>query len=186
MKAEKAKPDRLWSRSTFGRKTNDSQASRLRLLVVGERSSPWRSEQEPLSPAWRRPAAGSTPSSSHPRLSKDEQLKEMEWFVNAAKPFAGMEINVVSETITTHEYEARDPRQGLHRDHRHQAQPRPHPGRRRGREDPDPDAVGPQHLRCLGQRLRPHRNALPLQAGGRPRRLDGGRRQGRHARRRST
>jgi glycerol transport system substrate-binding protein len=40
-------------------------------------------------------------------LSKEEQLKEMEWFVNAAKPFAGMEINVVSETITTHEYEAR-------------------------------------------------------------------------------
>jgi glycerol transport system substrate-binding protein len=40
-------------------------------------------------------------------LSKDEQLKEMEWFVNAAKPFAGQEINVVSETITTHEYEAR-------------------------------------------------------------------------------
>ena len=39
-------------------------------------------------------------------LSKDEQMKEMEWFVNAAKPFAGMEINVVSETITTHEYEA--------------------------------------------------------------------------------
>ncbi|HEV2560256.1 MAG TPA: ABC transporter substrate-binding protein [Microvirga sp.] len=40
-------------------------------------------------------------------LSKEEQLKEMEWFVNAAKPFAGMEINVVSETITTHEYEAK-------------------------------------------------------------------------------
>jgi glycerol transport system substrate-binding protein len=40
-------------------------------------------------------------------LSKDEQMKEMEWFVNAAKPFAGVEINVVSETITTHEYEAR-------------------------------------------------------------------------------
>jgi len=40
-------------------------------------------------------------------LSKEEQLKEMEWFVNAAKPFQGMEINVVSETITTHEYEAR-------------------------------------------------------------------------------
>ncbi|WP_425286968.1 ABC transporter substrate-binding protein [Microvirga guangxiensis] len=40
-------------------------------------------------------------------LSKDEQLKEMEWFVNAAKPFVGMEINVVSETITTHEYEAK-------------------------------------------------------------------------------
>jgi glycerol transport system substrate-binding protein len=40
-------------------------------------------------------------------LSKEEQMKEMEWFVNAAKPFAGMEVNVVSETITTHEYEAR-------------------------------------------------------------------------------
>ncbi|MET7245468.1 ABC transporter substrate-binding protein [Methylobacterium sp. EM32] len=40
-------------------------------------------------------------------LSKEEQLKEMQWFVDAAKPFAGMEINFVSETITTHEYEAR-------------------------------------------------------------------------------
>ena len=48
-------------------------------------------------------------------------MKEMEWFINAAKPFPDMEINVVSETITTHEYEARDARQGLHRDHRHQA-----------------------------------------------------------------
>jgi glycerol transport system substrate-binding protein len=40
-------------------------------------------------------------------LSKEDQVKEMEWFVNAAKPFAGMEISVVSETITTHEYESR-------------------------------------------------------------------------------
>ena len=40
-------------------------------------------------------------------LSKDAQLKEMEWFINAAKPFVGMDIKVVSETITTHEYEAR-------------------------------------------------------------------------------
>src|SRR3954471_17408968 len=40
-------------------------------------------------------------------LYKEEQMKEMEWFVNAAKPFAGTEINVVSETITTHEYEAK-------------------------------------------------------------------------------
>ena len=46
-------------------------------------------------------------------LSKEDQLKEMEWFVNAAKPFPGMEINVVSETITTHEYEAQDARQGV-------------------------------------------------------------------------
>jgi glycerol transport system substrate-binding protein len=40
-------------------------------------------------------------------LSKEEQIKEMQWFIDAAKPFVGMEINVVSETITTHEYEAR-------------------------------------------------------------------------------
>ena len=40
-------------------------------------------------------------------LSKDEQMKEMEWFIQAAKPFRGMEINVVSETITTHEYESK-------------------------------------------------------------------------------
>ncbi|WP_086932282.1 ABC transporter substrate-binding protein [Agarilytica rhodophyticola] len=40
-------------------------------------------------------------------LSKDEQLKEMAWFANAAKDFRGMEINVVSETIATHEYESK-------------------------------------------------------------------------------
>ena len=40
-------------------------------------------------------------------LSKEEQLKELEWFIKASKPFRGMEIKVVSETITTHEYEAK-------------------------------------------------------------------------------
>ncbi len=40
-------------------------------------------------------------------LSRDEQEKELRWFMDAAKPFAGMEIKVVSETITTHEYEAK-------------------------------------------------------------------------------
>jgi glycerol transport system substrate-binding protein len=40
-------------------------------------------------------------------LSKDDQAKEMEWFIKAAAPFKGLEINVVSETITTHEYEAK-------------------------------------------------------------------------------
>ncbi len=39
-------------------------------------------------------------------LSKAEQLKEMEWFIKAAEPYKGMEINVVSETIATHEYES--------------------------------------------------------------------------------
>ncbi|PID46282.1 MAG: ABC transporter substrate-binding protein [Proteobacteria bacterium] len=40
-------------------------------------------------------------------LSQEDQLKEMQWFVDAAKPFKGMKINVVSETIATHEYEAK-------------------------------------------------------------------------------
>ena len=40
-------------------------------------------------------------------LSKDDQLKEMQWFIKAAEPFKGMEINVVSETLTVHEYESR-------------------------------------------------------------------------------
>ncbi|MEL7229918.1 MAG: extracellular solute-binding protein, partial [Pseudomonadota bacterium] len=39
-------------------------------------------------------------------LSREEQEKEMQFFVDAAKPFAGMEIKVVSETITTHQYES--------------------------------------------------------------------------------
>ena len=39
-------------------------------------------------------------------LSLDEQMAEMEFFIRAAEPFRGMDINVVSETITTHEYEA--------------------------------------------------------------------------------
>ena len=39
-------------------------------------------------------------------LDRAAQEAEMQWFVDAAQPFAGMEISVVSETITTHEYEA--------------------------------------------------------------------------------
>ena len=39
-------------------------------------------------------------------LSKSEQAAEMEWFVNAATPFQGMEINVLSEGIPTHSYES--------------------------------------------------------------------------------
>jgi glycerol transport system substrate-binding protein len=39
-------------------------------------------------------------------LSRADQEAEMQWFVDAAAPFAGMEISVVSETITTHEYES--------------------------------------------------------------------------------
>ena len=40
-------------------------------------------------------------------LSREDQLKEMEWFIKASEPFQGMEINVLSETIPTHEYESK-------------------------------------------------------------------------------
>lgn len=40
-------------------------------------------------------------------LSRADQEKEMQWFIDAAKPLAGMDIKVVSETITTHEYESK-------------------------------------------------------------------------------
>lgn len=40
-------------------------------------------------------------------LSKDEQQSEMAWFTQAAQPYRGMSINVVSETLTTHEYESK-------------------------------------------------------------------------------
>jgi len=40
-------------------------------------------------------------------LSKADQMKEMEWFIKAAEPFKGMEINVLSETIPTHAYESK-------------------------------------------------------------------------------
>jgi glycerol transport system substrate-binding protein len=39
-------------------------------------------------------------------LSKAQQLEEMAWFIKAAAPFKGMEINVLSETIPTHTYES--------------------------------------------------------------------------------
>jgi glycerol transport system substrate-binding protein len=43
-------------------------------------------------------------------LSKDQQMAEMEWFINAAKKLKEQgvnEISVVSETLTTHEYESK-------------------------------------------------------------------------------
>ena len=43
-------------------------------------------------------------------LSKDQQMAEMKWFIDAAAKLKAKgikEINVVSETITTHEYESK-------------------------------------------------------------------------------
>jgi glycerol transport system substrate-binding protein len=39
-------------------------------------------------------------------LTREEQEAEMQWFVDAAQPFQGMDIKVVSETITTHVWES--------------------------------------------------------------------------------
>ena len=43
-------------------------------------------------------------------LNKDQQMAEMKWFIEAAKKLQAKgvkEISVVSETITTHEYESK-------------------------------------------------------------------------------
>ncbi len=47
------------------------------------------------------------PEFSPSTLTAEQQTAEMKWYQDAAKPFAGMEIKVVSETITTHEYESK-------------------------------------------------------------------------------
>jgi glycerol transport system substrate-binding protein len=39
-------------------------------------------------------------------LGRADQLAELAWFTGAAEPFRGMQINVVSETLTTHQYES--------------------------------------------------------------------------------
>ncbi|MHA1546821.1 MAG: carbohydrate ABC transporter substrate-binding protein, partial [Alphaproteobacteria bacterium] len=40
-------------------------------------------------------------------ISKADQMKEMDWFVKASAPFKGMEINVLSEGVPTHDYESK-------------------------------------------------------------------------------
>lgn len=40
-------------------------------------------------------------------ISREAQVQEMRWFIKAAEPFKGKTFNVVSETITTHEYESK-------------------------------------------------------------------------------
>ncbi len=109
-------------------------------------------------------------------LSREDQEKEMQWFVDAAAPFQGMEIKVVSETITTHEYESQvlapafTAITGIKVTHdligegdvveRLQTQMQ----------------SGENILRRLHQRQRPDRDALALSAGAQPDGLDGGRR----------
>jgi glycerol transport system substrate-binding protein len=40
-------------------------------------------------------------------LSKEDQMKEMDFFIKASEPYKGQDINVVSETIDTHVYESK-------------------------------------------------------------------------------
>ena len=39
-------------------------------------------------------------------LTKEQQMKEMQFFIDAAKPYQGMEIHVVTEILDTHIYES--------------------------------------------------------------------------------
>lgn len=39
-------------------------------------------------------------------ISREDQIKELEWFAKAAEPYKGMEIKSVAEGIRTHKYEA--------------------------------------------------------------------------------
>ena len=74
-------------------------------------------------------------------LDNEQQLAEMQWFIDAARPFAGMEIKVVSETITTHEYEAQVLAQAVHRNHRYSDNSRPDRRGRCSRKAADADAI---------------------------------------------
>ncbi len=69
----------------------------LAALVVGFGSAAWANEAaiEKWLPEFQ-PSA----------LTEDEQRAELQWFAEAAAPLAGMDIKVVSETITTHVYES--------------------------------------------------------------------------------
>jgi hypothetical protein len=90
-------------------------------------------------------------------LSKDQQMAEMKWFIEAAKKLQAKgvkEISVVSETITTHEYESKTLAKAFDRDHRHHRQARPDPGRRRGRETADQHAVGQVASTTAGSAIR--------------------------------
>ncbi|EGH25616.1 ABC transporter periplasmic substrate-binding protein, partial [Pseudomonas amygdali pv. mori str. 301020] len=71
------------------------------MMLSGLSVSAWADQYEDAAKKWA--ASEFKPST----LSDAEQLKELEWFIKAAEPFRGMDIKVVSETLTTHEYESK-------------------------------------------------------------------------------
>ena len=127
-------------------------------------------KEEPAAPAAQAPAAAASPTAAAApagdaasrwinsefqpsTLSKEQQAAELKWFVEAAAKLKAKgvnEISVVSETITTHEYESKTLAKAFSRDHRHHRQARPDPGRRRGREAADLDAVGQERSTTAG------------------------------------
>ena len=112
-------------------------------------------------------------------LSKEQQLKEMEWFIEGRRTLQGHRDQRAVGRHPDAPLRGRGPDQGLRGDHRDQGQP-PDPRRRRGRPGgSDADADEPQSLRRLCQRLRPDRHPFAPAERRQPDRLDGGRRQGR-------
>ena len=83
---------------------NDNKRRHLTLaavLVLGLQGNAWADQYEDAAKKWI--DSEFKPST----LTPQQQMDELKWFIKAAESFRGMKINVVSETITTHEYESK-------------------------------------------------------------------------------
>jgi len=82
-------------------KTRHGMALTALLTLSGLAGTAWADSYEDAAKKWLE--SEFSPST----LTPEQQMEELKWFIKAAEPFRGMEINVASETITTHEYEAK-------------------------------------------------------------------------------
>ncbi|WP_313037430.1 ABC transporter substrate-binding protein [Stutzerimonas nitrititolerans] len=82
-------------------KTRHGMALTALLTLSGLAGTAWADAYEDAAKKWLE--SEFSPST----LTPEQQMEELKWFIKAAEPFRGMEINVASETITTHEYEAK-------------------------------------------------------------------------------
>ncbi|MFT6805551.1 MAG: glycerol transport system substrate-binding protein [Glaciecola sp.] len=71
------------------------------LLLMGVSSVALADEQDDAAKKWI------ADEFSVSTLTPEQQMQEMMWFKEVAKPFIGMSINVASETIATHSYESK-------------------------------------------------------------------------------
>lgn len=87
--------------STKKKKQNPTGASvfLLSILFLGATSNPAYADKAKVE-KWIKEFQPST-------LTKEQQTKELEWFIEAAKPFKGKSIKVASEQIDTHQYESK-------------------------------------------------------------------------------